>query len=127
MTKHTPTKSAYIRFLQLISAVEGLPWLANIDPHEKALFDVLCLHWSQGQPLNVFDAINQTHLGSSSTLHKRLKRLIAKELIVVQYCENNRRTKHLTPSDKGLACIDWLSAQLARVHSDEIMPSPLIA
>ena len=127
MNFHPPQKSTYLRFLQLISAVDGLPWLLEIDPHERALFDVLCLHWSQGQPLTVFNAIHQTQLGSSSTLHKRLKRLIAKDLILARCSEGNRRTKHLVPSDKGLACIQWLSTQLTRVHSSESQASPIPA
>ncbi|MGV0960245.1 MAG: hypothetical protein ACOYB1_10450 [Limnohabitans sp.] len=127
MSFYSPSKSAYLRFLQLISAVDGLPWLADVDAHERALFDVLCLHWSQGQPLTVFNAIHQAQLGSSSTLHKRLKRLIAKDLIVARYGENNRRTKHLMPSDKGLACIHWLSTQLALVQTSELNAAPSMA
>ncbi len=103
---------AYLRFLQIISAIDELPSMVDLDLHEKALFDVLCLHWSRGQPLTVSDAINQPQLGSSATLHKRLKRLISKDLIVAKHNGVNRRTKHLFPSDNGNTYIKWLSSKL---------------
>lgn len=107
--------SIYLRFLNLVSAVDELPWLVEVDANEKALFDLISLRWSQGQPLSVVEAINQTHLGSTSTLHKRLKRLIAKNWVVASQIGTDRRTKHLLPSEKGTSYIKWMSAQLASV------------
>lgn len=117
MNTHTPFKSAYLRFLQLVSAVEAMPGLEDFDANEKALFDTLSLAWSKGAPLTVRGAINQENLGSPATLHKRLKRLIAKELIVAGFEDQDRRTKYLRPSEKGLAYIEWLSSQMTTVQA----------
>ena len=112
MNTHTPFKSAYLRFLQLVSAVAAMPGVEDFDANEKALFNTLSLAWSQGAPLSVRGAINQASLGSPATLHKRLKRLIAKDLIIDELAGNDRRTKYLRPTEKGLIYIEWLSSQI---------------
>jgi DNA-binding MarR family transcriptional regulator len=104
--------TSYLRFLQITSAINALPCSVDLDLHEKAMFDLLCLHWSKNQPLTVSDAINQPQLGSSSTLHKRLTRLISKDLIVVKHKGDNKRTKYVLPSENGNTYIQWLSEQL---------------
>lgn len=117
MNTHTPFKSAYLRFLQLVSAVEAMPGIEDFDANEKALFDSLILAWSQGAPLTVRGAINQANLGSPATLHKRVQRLIAKNLIVAEFEDQDRRTKYLRPSEKGLVYIEWLSSQMTTVQA----------
>lgn len=117
MNTSTPFASAYLRFLQLVSAIETLPGMEDFDANERALFETLALHWSQGQPLTVREAIGQTSLGSPATLHKRLQRLIAKGLVVSQHQGHDRRTKYLIPADKGMVYIEWLGAQMASVHA----------
>ncbi len=93
-----------------------MPGLQDFDANEKALFDALVLNWSEGQPMNVREAISLSELGSPATLHKRLKRLIAKDLMVAYHDGTDRRTKFLKPSEKGMVYIEWLSAQLAAVQ-----------
>ena len=89
-----------------------MPSIEDFDANEKALFDSLILAWSQGAPLTLRGAINQANLGSPATLHKRLQRLIAKDLIVAECDGQDRRTKYLRPSEKGLVYIEWLSSQM---------------
>ncbi len=91
--------------------------LDGFDANEKALFDSLCLRWSQSNAMTVREAISQTSLGSPATLHKRLKRLIAKELIVATHEGQDKRTKYLVPSEKGLVYIEWLSSKLTTVQA----------
>ncbi|MFM7012710.1 MAG: hypothetical protein ACKO0Z_25845 [Betaproteobacteria bacterium] len=90
----------------------------DFDANEKALFDSLCLRWSQGQAMTVRQAISQTNLGSAATLHKRVQRLIAKQLIVATHAGDDKRTKYLAPSEKGLAYIEWLSSKLHLVEAN---------
>jgi DNA-binding MarR family transcriptional regulator len=118
MDTHSPFKSAYLRFLQLVTVVEAMPGLGDFDANEKALFDSICLGWSQGKAMTVREAIGQTSLGSPATLHKRLKRLIAKELIVAAHEGQDRRTKYLVPSEKGLVYIEWLSSKMQLVEAN---------
>jgi DNA-binding MarR family transcriptional regulator len=116
--KRQPFKSAYLRFLQLVAAVDEMSGLDDFDANEKALFDSLCLRWSQGQAMTVREAISQTGLGSPATLHKRLKRLIAKQLIVAAHEGKDKRTKYLFPSEKGQVYIELLSTKMAMVQAN---------
>ncbi len=117
MNDRQPFKSAYLRFLQLMDAVETLPGMPEFDANEKALFDAVVLRWSQGQPMTVREAIGLSELGSPATLHKRLQRVIGKDLLVAYHEGQDRRTKFLKPSDKGLAYIEWLGRQLSLVQT----------
>ena len=117
MSTSTPFASAYLRFLQLVSAFENLPGLEDFDANERALFETLALRWSQGQPMTVREAIGLSELGSPATLHKRLQRVIGKDLLVAYHEGHDRRTKFLKPSDKGLAYIEWLGQQLSQVQA----------
>ena len=117
MNTRSPFKSAYLRFLQLVSAVEAPPGLEQFDANEKALFDSVVLRWAQGAPLTVREAIGQADLGSPATLHKRLQRLIAKDLLVAEHQGQDRRTKYLMPSQQGMVYIEWLSTQLSVVQA----------
>ena len=109
--------SVYLRFLQLVATSKALPGLQDFDANEKALFDVVVLHWAQGNPLTVRMAIGQELLGSPATLHRRLKRLIAKDMVLTRNQGTDRRTKYLEPSKKGLAYIEWLSGNIASAYA----------
>jgi DNA-binding MarR family transcriptional regulator len=117
MNTRQPFKDAYLRFLQLLSTVEKSHDIQDFEPNERALFDSLCLCWSQGKPLTVREAIGQTPMGSPATLHKRLQRLIDKSMIETHTKEGDRRTKYLHPSEKGLAYIEWLGTQLISIQT----------
>jgi hypothetical protein len=107
--------SAYLRFLELASAVETLPGMDFFDPNHKALFEAIVLRWSQGQAMTVREAISHTELGSPATLHKRLVRLRQAELITVQSIEGDRRTKLLVPTEAGLDYASRLGSQLVQL------------
>lgn len=119
MNDRSPLTSAYLRFLQLINTLEALPGLHELAANEKALFDSILLHWSKGDPLTVRLAIGQDFLGSPATLHKRLKRLIAKDLILTRYEGGDKRTKYLEPSEKGLAYIEWLDNNMSTAQAGD--------
>ena len=105
---------SYLDYLQ--STVEGLhelPCGDHIDANERLIFELICAGWSKGHPLSVNDVIRKVEFGSQTTLHKRLKRLFERELLLVHFEGTNRRTKYLYPSEKGKACIEWFSAKFA--------------
>ena len=68
--------------------------------------------------MTVREAISQASLGSPATLHKRLKRLIAKQLILAAHEGQDKRAKYLVPSEKGQAYIDWLSSKMQLVEAN---------
>lgn len=117
MNAISPSKSAYLRFLKLVCAVEGLPGLDEVDANDKALFESICLCWSENKLMTVRDAISQAKLGSPATLHKRLQRLIANGLVVAKHIGSDKRTKYISPSEKGEVCLEWLGIQLLSVQA----------
>ena len=116
MTENTRSLfiGAYLRFLELASAVEALPGMDFFDPNHKALFEAILLSWSKGQPMTVREAIGRAELGSPATLHKRLVRLRQADLVSVEFIEGDRRSKLLVPTEKGLEYASKLGSQLAQ-------------
>lgn len=100
--QRTPFIDAYLQMLGIASAVKLLPGMDRFGIDEKALFEAIMLAWGQDNPLTVRQAIGINGLGSPATLHKRLSRLRAMDLVTVLGVEGNRRTKFLGPSAKGL-------------------------
>ena len=115
--------SAYLRFLELASAVDALPGMDFFDPNHKALFEAILLSWSQGRAMTVREAIGRAELGSPATLHKRLVRLRQAELVTVEFIEGDRRSKLLVPTEKGLDYVSKFGCQLAQL-SVASTPSP---
>lgn len=107
-SRHSPFIDAYARLLQVASVVEVLPGMDRFGTDEKVLFEAIMLGWAQNSSLTVRQAIGIEKLGSPATLHKRLSRLRAMELIVAEYVDGDRRTKFLVPSKKGLKYAEGL-------------------
>jgi len=116
MTENTRSLfiGAYLRFLELASAVEALPGMDFFDPNHKALFEAILLSWSKGQAMTVREAIGRAELGSPATLHKRLVRLRQADLVTVQFIEGDRRSKLLIPTEKGLDYVSKFGNQLTQ-------------
>lgn len=116
----SPNASAYLRFLQKVSFDESFADLKDLNVKERALFNSLVLSWSLGNTLTVRQAIALSEHGSPATLHKRITRLINKDLVRHHQQGDDRRTKFLQPSIRGLEYIQWLSEQMLMV----IQPNP---
>jgi hypothetical protein len=100
---HSPLAGAYLRFLQLARAVEALPDGKQMDANESALLEEVVLRWHEGQPMTVREAIHLAHLGSPATLHKRITRLRAKDMLATYSEPGDRRAKFLVPTEQALA------------------------
>jgi hypothetical protein len=109
-----PLTEAYFRFLNLTSALEEMPGFEEFDANHRALFEVVTNHWSQGKPLSVLDIIGQKALGSPATLHRRLKNLIAQDLVKVERLEKNKHFKSVSPTDKGVKYAHWVGEKLLK-------------
>ncbi len=100
--QQTPYIAAYLQMLEIASVVKLLPGMDRFGINEKVLFEFIMLAWGQSTPLTVRQAITIDELGSPATLHKRLSRLRAMELVTAVGVEGDRRTKFLGPTAKGL-------------------------
>lgn len=99
-------KSSYTNsYLQFLSLSHSDAYSHNgkqLDANHTALLETVALKWSHGQPLSVRQAIEQAHLGSPATLHKRLRRLIAHGFLSAHVVKHDHRTKLVKPTDEGL-------------------------
>lgn len=99
----TPIDNVYLRFLQLAKAIQSLPESPLLDANENALLEAIAVHWYEERPMTVREAIGLAHLGSPATLHKRITRLRAKDLVQTFNQADDKRAKYLIPTDKTLA------------------------
>ena len=89
----------YLRFLNLSSAIRGLPAIPALDPVEERLLNGLASLLGAGEEVTVLQAMNGAGDSSPSTVHRRLKALRSKGLISYAEKAGDQRTKHirLTP------------------------------
>ena len=98
----------YLHFLALLSASGDFDANGEFDANHQALFESAVIHWSMGKPLSVLETISQAELGSPATLHKRLQRLIAQDFVKSVCKGSDKRTKFVSPSNKGISYMDWV-------------------
>jgi len=98
-----PIDNVYLRFLQLAKAIQSLPESPLLDANENALLEAIAVNWYEERPMTVREAIGLAHLGSPATLHKRITRLRAKDLVQTFNQADDKRAKYLIPTDKTLA------------------------
>lgn len=112
----SPLAEAYLRFLQLTQAVQQLPDGAVMDANETALLDAVMLRWYENRPMTVREAISLEQLGSPATLHKRITRLRAKEMLTTFNQEGDRRAKFLVPTARTIEYFNRLGRSIQQVQ-----------
>jgi DNA-binding MarR family transcriptional regulator len=113
----TPIDNVYLRFLQLAKAIQSLPESPLLDANENALLEAIAVHWYEERPMTVREAIGLAHLGSPATLHKRITRLRAKDLVQTFNQADDKRAKYLIPTDKTLAMFSDYGNKMSKVVS----------
>lgn len=93
----------YLDFLILSDRKQGSinNYASHISSSALALFVVIALQHANGHALTISDAMSLKRMGSSATLHKRIDDLREANMICVTFKNKNRRTKYLSPSEKG--------------------------
>lgn len=116
---HTPLANAYLRFLQLARAVQALPDGHLMDANESALLEAVVLRWHAGHAMTVREAIGLATLGSPATLHKRITRLRAKDLLTTYSEPGDRRAKYLVPTQQALDYYHLLGQTMTQVQTTQ--------
>jgi Fe2+ or Zn2+ uptake regulation protein len=92
------TQQIYMRFLNLVHALEGNANAPQIDLDAKKLLDVIGLRFNQKNPLTVTEAMALNHIASPATIHRKLDQLRELGMIDTVFEGKNRRTKYLVPT-----------------------------
>ena len=108
----SPLATAYLRFLQLAKAIDGLPSLPSLDANESALLDALAVQWFAGNPLTVMQAMGLSNLGSPATMHRRIARLRKMGMIATDEDVNDTRIKRLILTPAAVAHFEQLGQSL---------------
>jgi DNA-binding MarR family transcriptional regulator len=95
------TKQIYMRFLNLIQALEVDQKAPSIDLDAKKLLEVIAVRHEQKRSLTVTEAMALTAIASPATIHRKLDQLREMGLIDTIFEGKNRRTKYLTPTKKA--------------------------
>jgi hypothetical protein len=109
----TPKTSPYIKFLNLIDAIDRINPGKKLDCIEESLLDkiVTCAHAKQA--ILVGDLISISDLGSQATLHGRLKNLNAMGYIKMAANADGRK-KEVLPTKIALKRYEEISKCLEK-------------
>jgi DNA-binding MarR family transcriptional regulator len=97
-----PSKQIYLRFLNLIHALDGGQHAPAMDLDAKKLLEVIAVRHGQGKPLTVTDAMALHTIASPATIHRKLDQLRELGMIDTVFEGKNRRTKFLVPTQQAL-------------------------
>ena len=105
--------SPYIKFLNLIDALDRINPGKRLDNIEESLLDRIILNAHKGQSILVGDLISMADLGSQATLHGRLKNLSAMGYIKLA-ANSDGRKKEVLPTKMALKRYEELSKCLEK-------------
>lgn len=101
--------SAYIRFLNLIDALDRMNPGRALDCLEIELLEYIMAQNSKNNSLLVGDLIGLSHLGSQATLHGRLKNLSAQGYIKLISDKADARKKFVIPTQLTIKYVKFMS------------------
>ena len=98
MTKIDDLSNTYLRFVNLVSAIRGLPSFPSLDAVEEHILNRLAAAWATSARLTVLEAMEFNANTSATTIHRRLKTLRQKGLIELREDETDSRVKYVVPT-----------------------------
>ena len=105
--------SPYVKFLNLINALDRVNPGKRLDNIEESLLDRVILSANEGQSILVGGLISIADLGSQTTLHGRLKNLSAMGYIKLA-ANSDGRKKEVLPTKMALKRYEELSKCLEK-------------
>jgi hypothetical protein len=109
----TPKASPYIKFLNLIDAIDRINPGKKLDYIEESLLDKIVTYAHAKQAILVGDLISIADLGSQATLHGRLKNLSAMSYIKMAANADGRK-KEVVPTKMAIKRYEEISKCLEK-------------
>jgi DNA-binding MarR family transcriptional regulator len=106
-------KTSYLRFLNLLDALDRMNPGKKLDCTEESLLDKIILSYQAKEPVLVGDLISLSALGSQATLHGRLKNLNAMGYIKMATNVDGRK-KEVVPTKLALKRYEEISKCLEK-------------
>lgn len=101
--------NAYIRFLNLIDALDRINPGRSLDYIESQILEHIIQQQARNHTLLVGDIIAMSRLGSQATLHGRLKNLVAMGYIKLVEDKNDARRKAVSPTKLVTKYVQFMS------------------
>lgn len=114
MVKPKTNSLNYLKFLHLVEAIRELPTFPALDALEDRLLGLFAAAWHDGRKLTVMEAMGISPEISPTTVHRRLKTLRKKGLIVLVNDTDDTRIKYIEPTDKANQYFDQLGQCLSQ-------------
>jgi len=109
----TTKSSCYIRFLNLIDALDRINSGKRLDSIEESLLDKVIFSFHAKQSILVGDLISLSEYGSQATLHGRLKNLSTMGYIKMAANEDGRK-KEVVPTKVAIKRYEEISKCLEK-------------
>ncbi len=91
-------KDLYLRFLNIIHAINGQDRSVLMDSDAEKLLEVIAINHAKETPLTVSAAMGLSYIASPATIHRKLDILLELGMIESVLKGKNRRTKYLVPT-----------------------------
>lgn len=98
MTKIGKGANIYLKFLNLMNAMEAAPTFPVLDSTEERLLNELAKSWASDQPVTVLETMGMDAEASPTTIHRRLKSLKKKGVIGLEMDDQDNRVKYVVPT-----------------------------
>ena len=118
MSKITSHSADYQKFLNLVHAIRSLPSFPSMDAVENSLLERFAAIWHTGKRITVLEAMNMSSDISPSTVHRRLKSLRAKGMLMLVNDTIDSRTKYVMPTELAIQYFDQLGQCMAAARGE---------
>jgi DNA-binding MarR family transcriptional regulator len=105
--------SIYLRFIQLVKALESAQALPALAPIEQKLLEIITIANVKQERLSVKDLMSDSEVASPATIHKHIHSMVDKGWIYLAPTEDARR-KQLMLTDATMKHFDKLSVAMTK-------------
>jgi len=109
MTKMTASSGIYLKFLNLVRALDRAPVFPALDANEERLLNQLAAVWEANEKVTIVETMNMATDMSPTTVHRRLKTLRQKGIIDLTIDTDDNRIKYVVPTATTNAYFTQLS------------------
>ena len=113
--KHVPI---YLRFIQLVNALESAQSLPGLEPIEHKLLEIITIANTNHERLSVKDLMGYSEVASPATMHKHIHAMVDKGWIYLAPTEDARR-KQLMLTDATMRYFNKLGTAMTKATKNK--------
>jgi len=113
--KHAPI---YLRFIQLVHALESAQPLPGLEPIERTLLEIITIANTNRERLSVKDLMGYSEIASPATMHKHIHAMVDKGWIDLAPTEDARR-KQIILTQASMKHFDKVGAAMTKATNEK--------